>query len=94
MRGVPGNDGKREKDTKMKEKILEIILSVCALDETADENTELSALSLDSLSFISALVKLEVEFGIEFDLEELNMEKWNTVGDIINKIEEKVNDKE
>jgi len=77
----------------MKEKITEIILSACALKETADENTRLKELSLDSLSFVSVIVKLEIEFSVEFELEALNIDEWETVGDIIKATEEKINEK-
>lgn len=74
----------------MKEKIIEIVLSACALKEEADERTELKNLSLDSLSFVSVIVKLEDAFGIEFELEELNIDEWKNVGDLIKAVEEKV----
>lgn len=77
----------------MKEKIKEIILNACALKETADENTRLKELSLDSLSFVSVIVKLEIEFSVEFELEALNIDEWETVGDIIKATEEKINEK-
>ena len=44
---------------------------------------------MDSLSFISALVQIEDETEIEFEIEELNMDGWETVGDLIKAVEEK-----
>lgn len=77
-----------------KQKIIEIILSACALGENhADVNTKLCELSLDSLSFVSVIVKLENEFGIEFDTDDLNIGKWETVQDIITATEEKLYEK-
>lgn len=76
-----------------KQKIIEIILSASALgEEYADSTTPLYELSLDSLSFVSVIVKLENEFGIEFNTEDLNIGKWETVQNIITAVEEKLNE--
>jgi acyl carrier protein len=48
---------------------------------------------LDSLSFVGIIVKLEEEFEVEFDLDELGVLDWKTVGDIINGVEDKLNEK-
>ena len=78
----------------MKEKIIEIILSACAAGEDyADENMPLNELSLDSFSFVSIIVKLEDEFGIEFDVDDLNIAKWENVKDVISAVEIKTNEK-
>lgn len=78
----------------MKERIFEIIGDACALPEEITPESELKLLSLDSLSFVGAVVKLEEEFGIEFDLDELCILDWETVGDIVKCTEEKLNAKE
>lgn len=76
----------------MNDLIIRILRENCALpDEEVFESSVLSELSLDSLSFIDALVKIEEISGIEFDMEELDMARWERVEDIIRSVEEKKN---
>lgn len=78
----------------MKDRVVEIIRNACAIDEEVTLDSELKLLSLDSLTFVGIVVELEEEFGIEFELDELGVFDWKTVGDITNSVEEKVNEKE
>ena len=75
--------------TDIGEKIIRIVREACALEEAVTEDSRLKELSLDSLSFISAVVQIEDETEIEFEIEELNMDGWETVGDLIKAVEEK-----
>ena len=75
--------------TDIGEKIIRIVRESCGLEEAVREDSRLKELSLDSLSFISALVQIEDETEIEFEIEELNMDGWETVGDLIKAVEEK-----
>lgn len=76
----------------MSDTILRILRENCALpEEEVFESSVLSELSLDSLSFIDALVKIEEVSGIEFDMEELDLSRWERVEDIIRSVEEKKN---
>ena len=76
----------------MNDLIIRILRESCALpEEEVFESSVLSELSLDSLSFIDALVKIEEISGIEFDMEELDMARWERVEDIIRSVEEKKN---
>ena len=76
----------------MSDTILRILRENCALpEEEVFESSVLSELSLDSLSFIDALVKIEEISGIEFDMEELDLARWERVEDIIRSVEEKKN---
>lgn len=75
--------------TDIGEKIIRIVRETCALEEAVTAESRLRELSLDSLSFISALVQIEDETEIEFEIEELNMDGWETVGDLIKAVEEK-----
>lgn len=77
----------------MKEKIFEIIRNACALEENIDEKTKLDEISLNSLSFIEVIVKIEEEFDIEFDFEEVDFTNWQTVEEIIKKVKELSNEK-
>ena len=45
--------------TEVGEEIVRIFGEACALDENVTEESRLKELSLDSLSFISALVRIE-----------------------------------
>ena len=75
--------------TDIGEKIIRIVREACALEEAVTAESRLKELSLDSLSFISALVQIEDETEIEFEIEELNMDGWETVGNLIKAVEEK-----
>ena len=75
--------------TDIGEKIIRIVREACALEEAVTEDSRLKELSLDSLSFISALVQIEDETEIEFEIEELNIDGWETVGNLIKAVEEK-----
>ena len=77
----------------MKEKIIEIIRNACALEEdNITLETRLQDISLDSLSFIECLVRVEEIFNIEFEAEELDMNGWETVGDILKEAERKIHE--
>ena len=80
----------------MKEIIINIINDNLALKEEVKENTNLSNLSLDSLSFINALVTIEEVFSITFNDEELNINNFKNVSDLVNLVKRKVleNEKE
>ena len=71
----------------MKDKIMKIIHDACALEEVITEQSKLSMLSLDSLTFVVIIIALENEFKIEFDIENLDIKKWETVKDIIETVE-------
>ena len=76
-------------------KIIEIIKECCALTEDSiTEKSEIKEISLDSLSFIELVVKLEEEYGISFDDEQLNIYDYETVTDIITTVEELINAKQ
>ena len=74
----------------MKEIIINIIKDNLALKEEVKDDTNLSNLSLDSLSFITALVTIEEVFSITFTDEELNINNFKTVDDITCLVKRKV----
>lgn len=78
----------------MKEKIIEIIRNACAIDEEVAPDSELKLLSLDSLTFVNIVIEIEDMYEIEFEIDELGIFDWKTVGDIIDSVEEKLNEKE
>lgn len=76
----------------MNDLIIRILRESCALpDEEVFESSVLSELSLDSLSFIDALVKIEEMSGTGFEMEELDLSRWERVEDIIRCVEGKKN---
>ena len=76
----------------MRERIIEIIRDACALKEdNITFETNLGDISLDSLTFIEVIVRIEQEFGVEFDDEDLNIDDWGTIGDVIHYVEGKIN---
>ena len=74
----------------MNEIIINIIKDNLALKEEVKENTNLSNLSLDSLSFINTLVTIEEVFSITFTDEELNINNFETLDDITCLVKRKV----
>ena len=74
----------------MKEIIINIINDNLVLKEEVKENTNLSNLSLDSLSFINAIVTIEEVFSITFNDEELNIDNFKNVSDLVNLVKRKV----
>lgn len=77
----------------MRERVVEIVKNACAINEEVTLDSELKLLSLDSLTFVGVVMDLEEEFGIEFEVDELDILDWKTVGDIAKSVEEKVNGK-
>ena len=74
----------------MKERVIQLLQDACALEEKGiTSRTNLKELSLDSLSFIDFLVNVENEFGIEFEPEELSINEWKSVRDILRTVEER-----
>lgn len=82
----------RKKTAQTKNKVIELLHSACALEEQITEKTKLRELSTDSLSFIEFLVRVEETFNIEFEAEELDINVWETVGDIIKAVGVKTNE--
>ena len=77
----------------MKDKVIEIIKNACAIDEEVTPESELKLLSLDSLSFVGAIVEIESYFSIECD-DGLIMNEYLTVNDLINYVGRKIDEKQ
>lgn len=77
----------------MKEKVIEIIQNACAIDEEVTPESELKLLSLDSLSFVEAIVEIENYFGIDCD-DGILMNEYLTVNDLIDYVRRKINEKQ
>ena len=78
----------------MNEIIINIIKDNLALKEDVKDDTSLRHLSLDSLSFITALVTIEEVFSITFTDEELNINNFKTIDDITCLVKRKVSENE
>lgn len=78
----------------MKDIIIQIIKDACALDEDIEIDSSFDVLSIDSLTFISVIVRIEEVFNIEFDLDQLDIKKWKKVKDLICITEELCYEKE
>lgn len=74
------------------EKIIELIKENCALDDEVTSGSKFSELSIDSLSFISAIVEIETYFGIDCD-DGFIMSEYETIEDFIKFVEEKLDEK-
>ncbi len=75
----------------MEEKFLRILQDACAFAEEITGESKINALSIDSLSFVEALVRIEEEFGIEFDIDEAAELYSSTVGEFLRLTKEKAN---
>lgn len=67
------------------------VQEACAFTEDITEKSKINELSIDSLSFVEALVRIEDEFGIEFDIDETAELYSSTAGEFYRLIEEKAN---
>ena len=76
----------------MKNRIMSIIRNACAIEEEVTIDSELKLLSIDSLTFVSIVVELEDEFGVEFEIDELDVFNWKTVKDIVDSVEDKLHE--
>ncbi|MBR8829375.1 MAG: hypothetical protein DSM107014_16000 [Gomphosphaeria aponina SAG 52.96 = DSM 107014] len=77
---------------KIQEKISQILLENLpnAHPEDLSDNIELYSLGLDSLNAVSIVLGLEEIFGFEFEMDEISHERFITMGNITQLIEEKI----
>ncbi|MBY0217736.1 acyl carrier protein [Paenibacillus illinoisensis] len=76
-------------DMNIYQGIVEIITEISEDGQTLEDispNSQLEGLGINSLTFVKMLVKLEIEFDIEFEDSELMYDSSKTVQDIINVI--------
>ena len=74
--------------------VISAIKGACAgKNERVDKTTPLASLSIASFSFVSALLKLEEEYSIEFGFDDLDYKRYATVDDVIKKTESKISGK-
>ena len=76
---------KNEVEIKVKEIMIEDNEVLNDIEEIDGEST-FDSLGLNSIMFIKKIVAIESEFDFEFEDEELNMEKFNTINELISYI--------
>lgn len=72
------------------EKVSEIINSVADIGEMEQESFLKEDLGLDSLSLVEICVRLEEEFSIEFNSDELNPDEILQVRDLVALVEKSI----
>ena len=80
-------------NSESKKLLLELIKNACALEEDVYLESELASLSIDSLTFVGMLVEIEETFDVVFDIELMDIRKWEFVNDIYVCLEAMVNAK-
>ena len=74
--------------------VIQVLQVVCRLEHiklppNIDGTTNLRELGLNSLLFIKFVVRLEVEFDVDFDDESMDIDTFITINDIAKYIEER-----
>lgn len=79
-----------------KDLLKEIIVEICPIDISHSEILDSSDLNIDfnfnSIEFIELIVELETRFGIEFEDEDMDIEKLVIYSSLSNLIERRIND--
>lgn len=65
------------------DEIIKIIRKHTQYQDKLNEDTLLSLLEMSSLSFIALIVDLEDFFNVEVGNEQLNISRYNTVGELL-----------
>lgn len=71
----------------MENKIKELLYQVTNIDQEIDVNRKLTDYGINSITIIEFLVKLEDEFDMEFDMENMTVEKFESLHDVCNYVE-------
>ena len=78
----------------IEEKIINIIMKKVILNESSisvnPKTDVIEELNFDSLMYIETIADIESEFDVEFDEEDLDIEKLKTVGNFIDLVIKKV----
>ena len=68
---------------RVDDEIIKIIRKHTQYQGELNENTLLGLLEMSSLSFIALIVELEDFFNVEVGNEQLNISRYNTVGELL-----------
>lgn len=71
---------------EMNEKICELVANQIGTEDFNEETKLISTGLLDSFGVITLITEFEGAFGVEFNLEELEFEQFNTILSIANLI--------
>ncbi|MCL6589233.1 MAG: acyl carrier protein [Firmicutes bacterium] len=74
-------------------RVKEVLKRVLELNEEIERlrpEDSLAVLPLNSLNFVKLVVNLEFEFGIEFAEEDIEFERFQTFGELIGYIQERL----
>jgi Acyl carrier protein len=71
-------------------KVMEILREQSEINDEILKESKLIDLGLNSLSFIKIVVALEKEFDFKFDIEDLNIERFETFSSISDYVEAKL----
>lgn len=74
----------------IEKKVLQIACGVLGRNETElTLNTALTDMDIDSIVYLELLVDIECEFEIEFEDEDLLIETFTSIGDIVDAVRRK-----
>jgi len=71
-------------------KVMEILREQSEISDEILKESKLIDLGINSLSFIKIVVALEKEFDFKFDIEDLNIERFETISSISDYVEAKL----
>ena len=82
----------------IKDKIIEILSShrggdAQEVDKLLANDSSLAPLAFSSIEFIKVIVDFESEFGIDWGEEDMHFGKFESLSDLFNYIERKINEK-
>lgn len=66
----------------LENRIKELFYQVTNIDQDIDVNRKLTDYGINSITIIEFLVKIEDEFDIEFDIENMTVEKFESLHDL------------
>ncbi|MCX8130467.1 MAG: acyl carrier protein [Clostridia bacterium] len=70
-------------------KLVSIIKQNVSFINDIDPANKLQDLGINSITFIKIVVAIEAEFGFEFNDDELNYDKFNSLSDVVKYIDER-----
>lgn len=73
--------------------IVKIMMKAGELPDNIGLDTTFKEIELDSINFITIIVEIEDYFEIEFDDENMILSKYQTIGEFVNYVENKITKK-
>ena len=73
------------------EKVFDIVSAASGIDRCLiDEKSVIGASGINSITLIEIIVKVEQEFNIEIDNEDLDITQYSKIDDLVNVIKKKI----